>query len=132
MAITYTERRRLDAMALVIELFARLDRGDITAAMECYADDAIFMGATGRAAIEDVVRAGLAPNASKRTRHVIGNLRASMIDNENVRVEYTAVTYTLDGAGPFAPRSVLDQCQEMRVTPDGNLVIARHEIPDYR
>lgn len=120
--------RRLACHAVVIELFARLDAGDIDGALELYADDAVFLGVSGKAAIRERMVRGMAPHATTRSRHVIGNLRAAAVDHDTLRVEYTAVTYTLDGAGPYAPRSVLDQVQHHRLDAGGRLHIVHHEI----
>lgn len=120
--------RLLASQALVAEVFARLDAGDIDGALALYADDAAFLGAVGRAAIKDTMVRGMAPNAGRRSRHVIANLRAAL-DGETTVVEYTAVAYTLDGPGPYAPRSVFDQVQHHRPGPGGALRVVRHDIP---
>jgi hypothetical protein len=123
-----TVARCLASERLVIELFDRLDAHDLERAVELYADDATFLGAQGTAAIRETMRRGMAPNAGKRTRHVIGNLRSRALSADTTQVQYTAVTYTLDGDGPYAPRSVLDQEQLHRLDADGTLRIVRHEI----
>ena len=121
--------RLLASQRVVVELFRCIDAGDLDGALALYADDAVFRGAEGRAAIRAVVVKGLAPNADRRSRHVIGNLRAEIVGVDGAVVRYTAVTYTLDGPGPYAPRSVLDQEQQHRVEPDGIVRIVRHDIP---
>ncbi|HEY8527158.1 MAG TPA: nuclear transport factor 2 family protein [Acidimicrobiales bacterium] len=118
--------RLLASQALVAEVFARLDAGDVDGAVALYADDAVFLGAVGRAAIKDTMVRGTARHAG-RSRHVIANLRAEL-DGDTTVVEYTAVAYTLDGPGPYAPRSVYDQVQHHRPGPGGALRVVRHEI----
>jgi ketosteroid isomerase-like protein len=120
--------RQLACHQVVTEVFARLDAGDLDGALALYADDAELLGARGRPEIKAAMMRGMAPNAGKRTRHVISNLRARAIDDSTMLVEYTAVTYTLDGPGPYAPRSILDQEQELRADRDGVLRVVRHRI----
>ncbi|WP_238429833.1 nuclear transport factor 2 family protein [Frankia nepalensis] len=120
--------RRLACADVVLEIFRSFDAHDIDGALEFYADDAVFLGVTGREAIKEKMRAGLAPNAARRSRHVIGNLQASALDSRVMLVRYTAVTHTLDGPGPYPPRSVLDQEQEHRCEPDGTMRVIRHHI----
>jgi ketosteroid isomerase-like protein len=120
---------QLAAQALVMELFARIDRRDIDGAVGLYAEDAVFLGATGRTEIEQAMRAGLAPNAEHRSRHVIANVRSSMLDGDSVLVDYTALAFTLQGPGPFAARSILDQQQVIRRSHSGKLEIAEQRIP---
>jgi hypothetical protein len=119
--------RLLASQHVVFELFSRLDERDLDGALALYADDAVFLGAQGRAAIRDVMVEGLAPNADKRSRHAIANVRGEVVGPDEAVVRYTAVTYTLDGGGPYPPRSVLDQQQRHRVV-DGRVRIVRHEI----
>jgi hypothetical protein len=120
--------RQLACHHVVTEVFARLDAGDVDGALALYADDAELLGARGRSDIKAAMLRGMAPNAGKRTRHVISNLRASAIDDRTMLVEYTAVTYTLEGPGPYPPRSVFDQEQQLRADHDGVLRVVRHRI----
>ena len=120
--------RRLASHAVVVEVFTRLDAGDVDGALALYADDAVFLGVAGKAAIRATMVRGMAPHAGGRSRHVIANLRASALDDDTTLVEYTAVAYTLDGPGPYAPRSVFDQAQHHRLGPGGTLRVVRHEI----
>jgi ketosteroid isomerase-like protein len=117
----------LAGQALVAEFFDRVDRGVLDDAVGLYAADAVFLGAQGRSAIRETMVRGLAPNADKRTRHVVGNVR-SYPDGGVLVVRYTALAYTLDGPGPYAARSVLDQEMCMRRGPDGRLQIVEHRI----
>jgi hypothetical protein len=121
-------RWRLAAEALVTELFARLDALDVDAALELYDDDAVFLRAQGKAAIKDTMVRGMAPNADKRSRHLITNLRVARADPSTLRVEYTAVAFTLDGPGPYAPRSVFDQYQLHQQGGDGRVRVIEHQI----
>lgn len=114
--------------ALPAEYFARIDRVDLDGAVELYAEDATFLGARGRHQIRQRMEQGLAPNAGNRSRHVIANLRSSLVDRDTLLVEYTAVAYTLDGSSPVATRSVFDQEMVIRRGPDGWLRIADHRI----
>lgn len=118
----------LAAHALVAELFARIDRADIDDAAELYAEDASFLGARGPAEIRQTMQRGLEANAGHRSRHVIGNVRSGITEDGSVLVEYTVVAYTLDGTGPPAPRTVIDQEQVVRRRPDGRLEIAEHRL----
>jgi ketosteroid isomerase-like protein len=119
---------RLASFAVVIEVFTRLDAKDIDSALELYADDATFLQAQGKEAIKDTMVRGMAPNADKRSRHVITNLRASRVDHVDIAVEYTAVAFTLDGPGPYAARAVFDQRQVHRLEADGRLRVVDHQI----
>jgi len=114
--------------ALAAEYFARVDRVDLDGAVELYAEDATFLGARGCAQIRHRMEEGLASNADKRSRHVIANLRSSLVDGDTLLVEYTAVAYTLDGSSPVSTRSVFDQEMIIRRGPDGWLRIADHRI----
>jgi ketosteroid isomerase-like protein len=120
--------RRLASQAIVIEVFTHLDAKDVDAALELYADDAVFLGTKGKDEIKAVMLRGMATNADKRSRHVIANLRASSVDPETMVVDYTAVAYTLEGPGPYAPRAVFDQQQHHRRGPDGALRVVEHQI----
>lgn len=124
---------RLDAQALVVELFARIDAKDIDGAVGLYAADAEFLDAKGPAAIRDVMVRGLAPNADHQSRHVITNLRSRPAGGASgsVVVSYTALAFTLAGDGPFAARSILDQEQVIRRRADGALEIAAQRIFGY-
>jgi ketosteroid isomerase-like protein len=123
--------RRLAAEALVLELFARIDARDIDGALELYADDAVFLDARGKEAIRAVMVRGTAPNADKRSRHVIGNVRASSVDADTTVVEYTAVAYTLEGPGPYGARSVFDQRHRHARQSDGTFLVADHQISGF-
>jgi hypothetical protein len=120
---------QIAAQALVVELFARIDARDIDGAVALYARDAVFLGARGRREIREVMLRGLAPNASQRSRHVIGNLRSTPLGADSVLVRYTAVAYTMNGTVPVAVRSILDQEQVVR-RHDGVLEVAEQRIPD--
>jgi ketosteroid isomerase-like protein len=123
---------RIAAEAVSVELFTRIDRRDLDGALDLYDADAVFLEARGRDEIRQTMTAGLAENAHVRSRHVLGNVRSSVVGADEVLVEYTAVAYTLaDGASPVA-RSVLDQEQLVRRGPDGGLRIAEHRIFGYR
>ncbi len=122
---------QLAAQALVLDLFARIDAKDIDGAVALYAPDAVFLGATGRREIREVMLRGLAPNAGQRSRHVIGNVRSVLLDADSVLVKYTAVAYTLAGPGPFAARSIIDQEQVIRRGPGGELKVAEQRIPAF-
>jgi uncharacterized protein (TIGR02246 family) len=119
---------RQAGQGLPAEYFARIDRADLDGAVELYTEDATFLGARGRAQIRQRMEQGLAPNAGKRSRHVIANLRSSLVDRDTLLVEYTAVAYTLDGSNPVAARSVFDQEMVIRRGPEGWLRIADHRI----
>jgi hypothetical protein len=114
--------------ALVAELFARIDRGDVDEAAGLYAEDASFLGARGPVEIQQTMRRGLEANLGHRSRHVIGNVRSGIAEDGSVLVEYTVVAYTLDGTGPPVPRTVIDQEQVVRRRPDGRLEIAEHRL----
>lgn len=120
---------RLAAEAVTVEYFALVDTGDLASATALYAEDAVFLGARGRAEIGQAMRRGLAVNAGLRSRHVIGNVRSTVLDAGTVVVDYTAVAYTL--GEPPAVRSVLDQQQLLRRDPEGILRTAEHRIPGY-
>ncbi len=120
--------RRLASHAVVAEIFTRLDAGDVDGALALYADDAVFLGVAGKAAIRETMVRGMAPHAGTPSRHVVANLRAASLDADTLLVEYTAVAYTLGGPGPYAPRSVFDQTQHHRAGPDGRLRVIRHDI----
>jgi ketosteroid isomerase-like protein len=119
---------RQAGQALPAEYFARIDRVDLDGAVELYREDATFLGVRGRPQIRQRMEQGLAPNAGRRSRHVIANLRSSLVDRDTLLVEYTAVAYTLDGSSPVAARSVFDQEMVIRRGPDGRLRIADHRI----
>ncbi len=114
--------------AFPAEYFARIDRVDLDGAVELYTEDATFLGARGRAQIRQRMEQGLAPNAGNRSRHVVANVRSSLVNRDTLLVEYTAVAYTLDGSSPVATRSVFDQEMLIRRGPDGWLRIADHRI----
>jgi hypothetical protein len=120
--------RRMACQAVVAEIFTRLDAQDVDGALELYDDDAVFLQARGKAAIKDTMVRGMAPNADKRSRHVITNMRASKPGDETMVVEYTAVAFTLEGPGPYPPRAVFDQRQVHRLGPDGQLRVIDHQI----
>ncbi len=124
--------RLIAAPSVVTEYFARVDRRDLDSAVDLYADDATFMGATGKGAIRTVMERGLAPNAHRRTRHVVANVRASHVDQATVRIEYTALAYTLDPPAPPVLRTVLDQEMYLRPDQEGRLRIADHRILDFQ
>lgn len=123
-----TAESLLAAQALVSEYFARVDQRDIPGAVALYAEDATFLGARGPAEIRETMLRGLQNNVQHRSKHVIANLRSSSADADLVLVEYTALAYTLDGPGPFAARSILDQQMLLRPGAEGGLRIVEHRI----
>lgn len=122
----------LSGQNFVAEYFARVDRRDVDGAVLMYAEDAVFLGALGRAEIRRTMEKGLAAHADRPTRHVIANVRASLRDPVTVLVEYTALAYTLGTDGPLSPRSILDQEMHMRAGDADRLLIAEHRIAGFR
>ncbi len=120
--------RRLASEAIVAELFSRIDGGDVAAVLELYADDATFLHARGKDEIRAVIQGGI---SAKPSRHLITNVRARSDGAGTMVVEYTAAAFTLEGDGPFAARSVLDQRQRHRRDPDGVMRIVEHQIFGY-
>lgn len=124
-----TANLRLDAQALVVELFARIDARDLDGAVALYAEDATFLAATGRAQIRAQMVNGLAANAEHRSRHAITNVASAVLDERSVLVRYTAIAYTLLPEAAPQVRTVLDQEQVIRRRPDGaGLEIAEQRI----
>lgn len=120
--------RRLASQAIVAELYSRIDAGDIAAVLELYASDATFLDAHGKAAIRAAMERGI---STRRSRHLITNLRAQSAGPDTMTVEYTAAAFTLEGVAPYGARSVYDQRQLHRRDPDGVVRIVEHQIIDY-
>src|SRR5699024_4860934 len=114
-----------------VEVFRCLDIPDVDAALELYANDAVFLGTRGKPAIRDLMQRGMSANASKRSRHLIANIGAWSTSDDTVVVVYTAAAFTLDGDGPFAARSVFDQRQRLQIDGYVRYRIVEHEIFGY-